>query len=111
MELVRDPAIDAVVVATPDHMAFCHGVEAMKAGKDVLLEKPVTHTWQEALELERIQGKTGRLLQVGTNLRSIRSSRSGGNLPRSRTVQDFSNDHSNPQSAKAPAPSRGPFRF
>ena len=47
-EILADPSIDMVCIATPDHWHAYMVVEAMKAGKDVYSEKPLTHTVDEA---------------------------------------------------------------
>ena len=61
--------IDAVVVATPDHWHGKIAVDAMEAGKHVYLEKPMTHTIEQALAVRdtvrKFEGK--RILQVGPN--------------------------------------------
>ncbi|TAM82112.1 MAG: Gfo/Idh/MocA family oxidoreductase [Acidobacteria bacterium] len=53
----------SIVIPTTDHMVVAR--LAMEAGKDVLLEKPITRTLEEADELIEIADRTGRILQVG----------------------------------------------
>ena len=57
--------IDAVVIATPDHWHARMAMDAMEAGKDVYLEKPMTYTWEEARDLVGVVNRTGRVMQVG----------------------------------------------
>lgn len=64
-KMLERPDIDAVVIATPDHWHARQAIEAMEAGKDVYLEKPITYTWQEAREVAETTARTGRVLQVG----------------------------------------------
>ena len=50
-ELIDDPGVDAVVIATPVHMHFELAMAALRAGKHVLVEKPLTSTSEHALRL------------------------------------------------------------
>lgn len=63
--------IDAVIVATLDHMHAPIAVEACKAGKDVFVEKPMTSLPMQGHDLVKAVRETGRVLQVGVQQRSI----------------------------------------
>jgi len=69
-ELLAKPDIDAVIIATPDHWHAKMALEAMDRGKDVYLEKPMTHTNEEARQLVNTVKETGRVLQVGSQTTS-----------------------------------------
>jgi predicted dehydrogenase len=72
-EVLDRKDIDAVVIATSDHWHAPVALAAMKAGKDVYCEKPMTHTIPEALEMVRVSKETGRLVQVGSQSLSMTS--------------------------------------
>jgi predicted dehydrogenase len=62
--------IDAVVIATPDHWHTKIAIEAMRAGKDVYCEKPLTLTIREGQQLLQAIDETKRVVQVGTQQRT-----------------------------------------
>ncbi|HMC90126.1 MAG TPA: Gfo/Idh/MocA family oxidoreductase [Gemmataceae bacterium] len=59
--------IDAVLIATPDHWHAKLSIDAMAAGKHVYVEKPMTHTVEQALELRDAVRRYKKVLQVGPN--------------------------------------------
>ena len=62
--------IDAVIIASPDHWHVRMAVDALAAGKDVYLEKPVTHTMEEGATLTRAVRSGKQILQCGMQQRS-----------------------------------------
>jgi predicted dehydrogenase len=65
-ELLAAPGIDAVYIGTPDHLHKQHVIAALEAGKDVYVEKPLTYTVDDGVEIIAAVKKTGRILQVGS---------------------------------------------
>src|SRR5512138_3635925 len=68
--LEKERAIDAVLIATPDHLHAYVSVLAMKAGKHVYCEKPLTHDVWEARAVARVAAETGVATQMGNQGRS-----------------------------------------
>lgn len=64
--VLADKSIDAVVIATPDHWHAQMAMDAMRAGKDVYCEKPLTYRSSEGPQIIRTARETGRMLQVGS---------------------------------------------
>jgi predicted dehydrogenase len=69
-ELLENSEIDAVVVATPDHWHAVQSIDAMRAGKDVFCEKPLTRTIGEGVRFVQAAKETGRIVQTGSMQRS-----------------------------------------
>jgi predicted dehydrogenase len=65
-EVLARRDVDAVIVATPDHWHQKIAVDAMNAGKDVYLEKPMVQRIDDGKIVVDAQQKTGRILQVGS---------------------------------------------
>ncbi len=70
-ELLARSDIDAVVIATPDHWHALQSIEAIKAGKDVYCEKPISLTIQEGRQVVQAVRRYGRVFQTGSQYRSI----------------------------------------
>jgi predicted dehydrogenase len=68
--LLDDRDIDIVVIATPEHWHHRMLLDALAAGKDVYIEKPLCHTWQEGVELVRAARESKNIVQVGMQRRS-----------------------------------------
>ena len=69
-ELLARKDIDAVVISTPDHWHAEIALAAVKAGKDVYLQKPMTMTHEESVLLRDAVVKSGRIFQLGSQQRS-----------------------------------------
>ena len=65
-DLLADKSIDAVVIATPDHWHKQIILEALRAGKDVYSEKPMTYRSAEGVEIIEAARQTQRVIQVGS---------------------------------------------
>lgn len=69
-EVIARKDIDAVIIATPDHWHAPIAIEAMKAGKDVYCEKPMTRTVEEARKFYEASRQTNRVVQIGSQTTS-----------------------------------------
>jgi predicted dehydrogenase len=67
-ELLAQPSVDAVIIASPPHWHTLMAVAAMEAGKDVYLQKPMTLTLGEDLVVRNAVKRTGRVCQIGTQI-------------------------------------------
>ena len=68
--VLDDASIDAIVIATPDHWHALMAIRGCEAGKDVYVEKPVSHSpWEGRMVVEAAR-KYDRIVQVGTQNRS-----------------------------------------
>lgn len=69
--LLEDKSIDVVIIATPDHWHARMTIDAVEAGKDVYVEKPLAHTIEEGFRIIQAVRRTRRVVQVGTQRRSF----------------------------------------
>jgi predicted dehydrogenase len=69
-QVLEQKDIDAVFIGAPDHWHVPMAVDAVRAGKDVYVEKPVSHTIEEGERLIQAVDETRRVVQVGYQQRS-----------------------------------------
>src|SRR3989449_5553457 len=65
-EVLARPDVDAVIIATPDHWHRQIAIDAMRAGKDVYVEKPIVQELDEGALVIEAERQTKRILQVGS---------------------------------------------
>ena len=68
-ELLQRPDVDAVAIYSPDHLHFPMIRDALRAGKDVLVTKPMVSSTEEAAQVLRLERETGRTVVVGETSR------------------------------------------
>lgn len=86
--LLEDKSIDAIIVATPDHWHAQMTIDAVHAGKDVYVEKPMAHTIEEGYAMIDAVRSTRRVVQVGTQRRSAELFLQGKSIMDSGQVGD-----------------------
>jgi predicted dehydrogenase len=64
-ELLNDPEIEAVSICTPNNVHASIAIDCLRAGKNVLCEKPAARTYEEALEMQKVQHESGKVLNIG----------------------------------------------
>lgn len=69
-EVLQDEKVEACIIATPHHWHAPMAIAAMQAGKDVYLEKPISHVYAEGPLIIAAAGKYGRVVQQGSQMRS-----------------------------------------
>lgn len=85
-QLLADKDIDAVVISTPDHQHAILAVDAVRAGKDVYLQKPASLTIAEGRAMADGVKKSGRILQIGSQQRSWKQFRRACELVRNGRI-------------------------
>jgi predicted dehydrogenase len=68
--LLEDKTLEAVIIATPDHLHAQIAIDAVEAGKDIYLEKPIARTIDEGRRIVEAVRRTKRVAQVGSQRRS-----------------------------------------
>ncbi len=69
-ELLADKTVQAVLIATPEHWHYQMVLDALAAGKDVYVEKPLCHTPEQGVALVAAEKKSKNIIQVGMQRRS-----------------------------------------
>ena len=94
-QLLADKDVDAVIIATPEHWHAQMLLDAMSAGKDVYVEKPLCHTPEQGVALMDAARKSKSIVQVGMQRRSYdlylkaRDVRAAGTLGNVRLVRSW----------------------
>jgi len=87
--IFEDKAVDAVIIATPDHWHVPAALLACEAGKHVYVEKPCSHNIREGRLLIETARRTNRVVQVGSQSRSTPFIRNGIQLLREGAIGDI----------------------
>lgn len=69
-DLINDPNVDVIFISSPEHLHYPMAMAALKAKKNIYLEKPIAHTLEEGQQIVDLAEKTGTVVQVGTQNRS-----------------------------------------
>src|SRR4051812_37555909 len=70
-ELLNNKDVDAVLISTPDHWHVIPAIHAVRAGKDVYMQKPASLTISEGRMLSDEANRSGRIFQIGSQQRSM----------------------------------------
>ena len=81
-EVIRNPNVDAVIIATPHHWHAPIALQAMAEGKDVYIEKPISHVHREGQMIVDAARKYRRVVQQGSQMRSSPVTARAGKLLR-----------------------------
>ena len=85
-ELLANKDVDAVVISTPDHWHALIAIDAVRAGKDVYLQKPASLTISEGRALSDAVHRSGRIFQIGSQQRSSPQFRYAAELVRNGRI-------------------------
>lgn len=92
-ELLADKNIDAVIIGSPDHWHKQMTLDAVAAGKDVYVEKPVSHTIEEGEEMVRVIEASKQVVQTGTQQRSWEHYQTGKQIVDAGTLGEITFVH------------------
>lgn len=86
--LLEDKSIDAVLIATPEHWHYRMVLDALAAGKDIYVEKPLCHTPEQGVELVAAEKRSKNIIQVGMQRRSYDLYEEGRRIVAAGTLGD-----------------------
>jgi predicted dehydrogenase len=89
LELLSNKDIDAVLISTPDHWHAKQAIDAVRAGKDVYLQKPTSLTIDEGRKMSNAVNASGRILQIGSQQRSMEQFRVACELVRNGRIGEL----------------------
>lgn len=87
-ELYDMKDVDAVIIASADFQHALHGVEAVRAGRDAYIEKPLANTMEDARAILKAVEETKKIVQIGTQRRSAASYQKANDFIRSGKFGD-----------------------
>jgi predicted dehydrogenase len=102
-EMLQQPDLDAVIIATPPHWHALHAIAACEAGKDLYLQKPMTLHLAEGFAVRNAVNKHQRICQIGTqihasdNYRRVVEYVRSGNLGHIGTIRTFNVQNQYPE--------------
>jgi predicted dehydrogenase len=105
-DIMNDPAVDGVFIVTPDHWHAAIAIAAMRAGKDVYVEKPMTLTIAEGKAMVEAERRYGSIVQVGSQQRSEPAFRKAAEMVRSGWIGQVKEIHT--RLGSFPPPTLGP---
>ncbi|MDR1779459.1 MAG: Gfo/Idh/MocA family oxidoreductase [Tannerella sp.] len=85
-DLLADRDIDAVIVSTPDHWHAKIAIDAAQAGKHIYLQKPTSLTIEEGRKMSNAVNASGKILQIGSQQRSMEQFRVACELVRNGRI-------------------------
>lgn len=86
LDLLSNKDIDAVLISTPDHWHAKNAIDAVRAGKHVYLQKPTSLTIEEGRKMSDAVNASGRILQIGSQQRSMEQFRVACELVRNGRI-------------------------
>jgi predicted dehydrogenase len=103
-EVLSRRDVDAVVIATPDHLHLRMALDALAAGKHIYIEKPMTWSIEQGMELRRAAERSNRVIQVGSGAGSSAAAKKAAELIASGAIGQLtmirlSNNRNSPEGA------------